>query len=116
MLLIYENTILYAELSGVDLFMADLKALEAYAVYYYSLSKIWTKPLPEVYDPQSVAEYFGCRPHVVGLRLLEVFFNLTYIMSVLVYSLHLFLCELHLAVRELRTKCVKRDLELRNRF
>ncbi|XP_022986787.1 uncharacterized protein LOC111484434 [Cucurbita maxima] len=63
----------YPELSGVDLFMADLKALEAYAVYYYSLSKIWTKPLPEVYDPQSVAEYFGCRPHVVGLRLLEVF-------------------------------------------
>lgn len=63
----------YPELSGVDLFMADLKALEAYAVYYYSLSKIWTKPLPEVYDPHSVAEYFGCRPHIVGLRLLEVF-------------------------------------------
>ncbi|XP_038893449.1 uncharacterized protein sll0005 [Benincasa hispida] len=63
----------YPELSGVDLVMADLKALEAYAVYYYSLSKIWTKPLPEVYDPQSVAEYFGCRPHIVGLRLLEVF-------------------------------------------
>ncbi|KAA0034730.1 AarF domain kinase [Cucumis melo var. makuwa] len=63
----------YPELSGVDLFMADLKALEAYAVYYYSLSKVWTKPLPEVYDPQSVAEYFRCRPHIVGLRLLEVF-------------------------------------------
>lgn len=65
-------THLRAELSGVDLFMADLKALEAYAVYYYSLSKVWTKPLPEVYDPQSVAEYFRCRPHIVGLRLLEV--------------------------------------------
>lgn len=63
----------YPELSGVDLFMADIKALEAYAVYYYSLSKVWTKPLPEVYDPQSIAEYFGCRPHIVGLRLLEVF-------------------------------------------
>ncbi|TQD97343.1 hypothetical protein C1H46_017045 [Malus baccata] len=63
----------YPELSGVDLLMADLKALETYALYFYYLSKIWSKPLPEVYDPESVAEYFRCRPHVVALRLLEVF-------------------------------------------
>lgn len=52
--------------------MADLKALEAYAGYFYYLSKIWSKPPPEVYDPQDVAAYFSCRPHVVALRLLEV--------------------------------------------
>lgn len=60
-------------LSGVDLFMADLKALEAYASYFYYLSKIWSKPLPEVYNPQDVVDYFLCRPHIVALRLLEVF-------------------------------------------
>lgn len=64
------------ELSGVDLLVADLKALETYALYFYYLSKIWSKPLPEVYDPESVAEYFSCRPHVVALRLLEVGFNI----------------------------------------
>ncbi|XP_065870239.1 uncharacterized protein [Euphorbia lathyris] len=63
----------YPGLTGVDLFMADLKALEAYASYFYYLSRIWSKPLPEVYDPQDVADYFSCRPHVVALRLLEVF-------------------------------------------
>ncbi|XP_043814424.1 uncharacterized protein sll0005 isoform X6 [Manihot esculenta] len=63
----------YPGLSGVDLFMADLKALEAYASYFYHASKIWSKPLPEVYDPQDIADYFSCRPHVVALRLLEVF-------------------------------------------
>ncbi|XP_028782114.1 uncharacterized protein LOC114738244 [Neltuma alba] len=63
----------YPELSGVDLLMADLKALEVYASYFYQLSKIWSKPLPEVYDPQDVATYFSCRPHVVALRLLEIF-------------------------------------------
>lgn len=62
------------ELSGVDLFIADLKALEAYAAYFYCLPKIWSKPLPEVYDAQSVADYFNCRPHVVALRLVEVVF------------------------------------------
>ncbi|XP_061996446.1 uncharacterized protein LOC133714364 [Rosa rugosa] len=62
----------YPEFTGVDLFMADLKALEAYALYFYYLSKSWSKPLPEVYDPESVADYFSCRPHVVTLRLLEV--------------------------------------------
>lgn len=63
----------YPELSGVDLFMADLKALETYASYFYYQSKMWTKPLPEIYDPQEVDSYFRCRPHVVALRLLEVF-------------------------------------------
>ncbi|XP_021673562.1 uncharacterized protein LOC110659826 isoform X3 [Hevea brasiliensis] len=63
----------YPGLSGVDLFMADLKALEAYASYFYYVSKIWSKPLPEVYNPQDVTDYFSCRPHVVALRLLEVF-------------------------------------------
>lgn len=96
----FEHFILYAELSGVDLFMADLKALEAYAVYYYSLSKIWTKPLPEVYDPQGVAEYFGCRPHIVGLRLLEVLNLILYISClhcVGLFALFVCLCELYRA-------------------
>ncbi|XP_023639626.1 uncharacterized protein LOC17888000 isoform X2 [Capsella rubella] len=63
----------YSGLSGVDLFMADVKALEAYAGYFYCLSKMWSRPLPEVYDSQAVADYFNCRPHVVAFRLLEVF-------------------------------------------
>ncbi|KAK7270349.1 hypothetical protein RIF29_23424 [Crotalaria pallida] len=63
----------YPGLTGVDLLMSDLKALEAYASYFYYLSKIWSKPLPEVYDPQDVAHYFSARPHVVAFRLLEVF-------------------------------------------
>ncbi|XP_061347044.1 uncharacterized protein LOC133292630 isoform X2 [Gastrolobium bilobum] len=53
--------------------MSDLKALEAYAGYFYYLSKMWSKPLPEVYDPQDVAHYFSVRPHLVALRILEVF-------------------------------------------
>ncbi|XP_047319768.1 uncharacterized protein slr1919 [Impatiens glandulifera] len=65
----------YPELSGADLLVSDLKALEAYIGYFYCLSKMWTKPLPEVYDSQEVAQYFNCRPHVVALRLLEVFFS-----------------------------------------
>lgn len=63
---------LLTEFTGVDLLVADLKALEAYALYFYYLSKSWSKPLPEVYDPQQVADYFSCRPHVVTFRLLEV--------------------------------------------
>ncbi|XP_058770011.1 uncharacterized protein LOC131643727 [Vicia villosa] len=63
----------YPGLSGVDLLMSDLKALEAYASYFYHSSKIWSKPLPETYDPQDVAHYFNARPHVVALRMLEVF-------------------------------------------
>ncbi|KAL3650029.1 hypothetical protein CASFOL_006432 [Castilleja foliolosa] len=63
----------YPELSGVDLLMADLKAMEVYVGYFYYLSKLWTKPLPEIYDVDKVTEYFTLRPHVVALRLLEVF-------------------------------------------
>ncbi|KAE9618377.1 putative cadmium-transporting ATPase [Lupinus albus] len=67
----------YPGLTGVDLLMSDLKALEAYASYFYYLPKIWSKPLPEVYDPQDVAHYFSARPHVVALRILEVFSSFT---------------------------------------
>lgn len=63
----------YPELSGADLFLADLKALEVYASYFYYTAKMWTKPLPETYDAEEVTEYFTLRPHVVALRLLEVF-------------------------------------------
>lgn len=63
---------LLAELSGMELFVADIEALEAYLNYFYCISKRWTKPLPETYDPEQVSEYFNLRPHVVALRLLEV--------------------------------------------
>ncbi|KAI3508671.1 hypothetical protein L1887_23680 [Cichorium endivia] len=63
----------YPELSGIDLIMADLKALETYILYYYQVSKMWTKPLPEVYNAQEADNYFKCRPHIVALRLIEVF-------------------------------------------
>ncbi|KZV24276.1 hypothetical protein F511_01758 [Dorcoceras hygrometricum] len=63
----------YPELLGIDLFLADLKAVEVYASYVYRLSKMWTKPLPETYDLQEVTDYFTLRPHIVALRLLEVF-------------------------------------------
>ncbi|XP_068652583.1 uncharacterized protein [Aristolochia californica] len=62
----------YPGLSGVDLMMADLEALKAYALYFYNVSKIWSKPLPEVYDVDKVADYFKGRPHVLALRVLEV--------------------------------------------
>ncbi|KAL8166598.1 hypothetical protein V2J09_008097 [Rumex salicifolius] len=63
----------YSALSGWDLLMADLEALEAYTLYFYCLSKVWSRPLPESYDPQEVATYFNCRPHLIAFRLLEVF-------------------------------------------
>ncbi|XP_071710350.1 uncharacterized protein [Rutidosis leptorrhynchoides] len=63
----------YPELSGTDLILADLKALEAYMLYYYYMSKMWSKPLPEVYIAQEANDYFKCRPHIVALRLIEVF-------------------------------------------
>ncbi|KAK6228173.1 hypothetical protein SCA6_000513 [Theobroma cacao] len=63
----------YPELSGLDLMMADLKALEAYVSYYYYQSKKWSKPLPEAYNAEEVVDYFSRRPHVVAFRLLEVF-------------------------------------------
>ncbi|KAK1432084.1 hypothetical protein QVD17_08974 [Tagetes erecta] len=62
----------YPELTGIDLMLADFKALEAYILYYYSMSKMWAKPLPEVYNAQEADDYFKCRPHVVALRLVEV--------------------------------------------
>ncbi|KAK7379773.1 hypothetical protein VNO78_34292 [Psophocarpus tetragonolobus] len=65
----------YPGLTGVDLLMSDLKALEAYASYFYYLSKLWSNPLPEAYDPQEVAQYFSLRPHLVGFRVLEVLFS-----------------------------------------
>lgn len=52
--------------------MYDLEALEAYASYFYYLSKLWSRPLPQAYDPQEVSQYFSVRPHVVTLRVLEV--------------------------------------------
>ncbi|KAK9158321.1 hypothetical protein Scep_004895 [Stephania cephalantha] len=61
------------ELTGMDLFMADIKAIEAYATYIYYVSKTVTKPLPELYDPKEVEDYFRYRPHIVSLRFLEVF-------------------------------------------
>lgn len=64
--------LVFTGLTGIDLLVADLKALEAYLNYFYYLTKMWTKPLPDVYDPQEVADYFNCRPHLVALRLLEV--------------------------------------------
>lgn len=64
--------IILTGLTGVDLFMADLEAFKAYGAYFYCLSKTWSKPLPEVYDAQKVADYFNCRPHVVAFRLVEV--------------------------------------------
>lgn len=81
----YSSLILFgfpAELSGADLFLADLKALEVYASYVYYTAKMWTKPLPETYDAEEVTEYFTLRPHVVALRLLEV--NCSLISSTLV--------------------------------
>ncbi|XP_047257021.1 uncharacterized protein slr1919 isoform X3 [Capsicum annuum] len=67
----------YLELSGIDLFVADLEALETYLNYFYCISKRWTKSLPDTYDPEQVSEYFNLRPHVVALRLLEVFVAFT---------------------------------------
>eukprot|EP01018_Ginkgo_biloba_P031005 Gb_34764 [translate_table: standard] len=34
--------------------------------------KVWRMPLQEFYDPELVAIYFNCRPHVVAFRILEV--------------------------------------------
>ncbi|KAE8711965.1 TMEM115 protein [Hibiscus syriacus] len=62
----------YPELSGLDLMMADLKALEVYSSYFYYQSRKWSKPLPEAYDAEEVVDYFSRRPHVVAFRLLEV--------------------------------------------
>ncbi|KAF9674863.1 hypothetical protein SADUNF_Sadunf10G0171200 [Salix dunnii] len=39
----------------------------------FRIPQIWSKPLPEAYDPQQVSDYFNCRPHLLAFRLLEVF-------------------------------------------
>ncbi|KAK1289661.1 putative aarF domain-containing protein kinase [Acorus calamus] len=62
----------YPGLSGMDLLMADLEALKLYAFHLHQLTKIWSMPLPETYDPQIIAFYFSCRPHVLVLRVLEI--------------------------------------------
>ncbi|KAL8491951.1 hypothetical protein ACS0TY_023522 [Phlomoides rotata] len=64
-----------SELSSVDLFLANLKPMEVYASFFYYLTKMWTKPLPEMYDADVVTEYSTLRPHVVALRLLEHSFS-----------------------------------------
>ncbi|XP_074296016.1 uncharacterized protein LOC141623759 [Silene latifolia] len=64
----------YPALTGMDLLLADVQALAAYANYFYSISKLWSRPLPEFYDAQQISDYFNCRPHLVALRFLEVFF------------------------------------------
>ena len=57
----------------MDLLLADLEALKVYVNYLRHASQVWSMPLPEVYDPQRVANYFSCRPHVLMFRMLEVF-------------------------------------------
>ncbi|KMT17380.1 hypothetical protein BVRB_2g038350 [Beta vulgaris subsp. vulgaris] len=63
----------YPALSGMDLLTADLQALAVYGSYFYSMSKTWSRPLPEIYDAEVVSNYFNCRPHIIAFRLLEVF-------------------------------------------
>ncbi|KAL9252489.1 hypothetical protein AKJ16_DCAP14447 [Drosera capensis] len=63
----------YPALSGLDLFVADLRAMETYANFFYCMSKMWSHPLPEFYNPDEIVGYFNCRPQVVALRLIEVF-------------------------------------------
>ena len=56
----------------MDLLSADLQAMATYISYFYCMSKIWSTPLPEVYDAELVSNYFKCRPHIIAFRLLEV--------------------------------------------
>ncbi|KAL0918445.1 hypothetical protein M5K25_010454 [Dendrobium thyrsiflorum] len=65
-------------LSGLDILMADLEALKAYADYIQHLFQVWTMPLPEFYDPEKVEDYFSCRPHVLMFRILEVLSSFSY--------------------------------------
>lgn len=69
---LWNMIVFFIELSGLDLMMADLKAMEAYTSYFYYQSKKWSKPLPEAYDAEEVADYFSLRPHLLAFRLLEV--------------------------------------------
>uniref|UniRef100_A0A1D1YUA7 Uncharacterized protein sll0005 n=1 Tax=Anthurium amnicola TaxID=1678845 RepID=A0A1D1YUA7_9ARAE len=63
----------YPGLSGMDLLMADLEAVKFYVNYLRCMSQSWSVPLPEIYDPQTVDHYFKCRPHILAVRVLEVF-------------------------------------------
>lgn len=62
----------YPELSGTDLLAADIKSLNEYATFIRGLVKVWRIPLQESYDPDQIAVYFNCRPHVLAFRILEV--------------------------------------------
>lgn len=68
----------YPGLTGVDLVMADVEALKAYGCYLRNVPKMLSRPLPEVYDAQEIEDYFSCRPHIVTLRLIEVFISFTF--------------------------------------
>ncbi|KAJ4775547.1 Protein kinase superfamily protein [Rhynchospora pubera] len=61
-------------LSCVELMMADFEALKLYANYFWQSSKVVSTPVPETYDPQIVADYFLCRPHILGYRIIEILF------------------------------------------
>ncbi|KAJ4776317.1 Protein kinase superfamily protein [Rhynchospora pubera] len=61
-------------LSCVELMMADFEALKLYANYFWQSSKVVSTPVPETYDPQIVADYFLCRPHILGFRIIEILF------------------------------------------
>lgn len=66
-------TSMFTGLWGVDLMMADLEALKIYADYIQLASRIWSVPLPNLYDSQKVSDYFNCRPHVLAFRIIKVF-------------------------------------------
>ncbi|KAJ3691485.1 hypothetical protein LUZ61_020649 [Rhynchospora tenuis] len=61
-------------LSCVELMMADFEALKLYVNYFWQSSKVVSTPVPETYDPQIVADYFLCRPHILGFRIIEILF------------------------------------------
>lgn len=62
-----------AELRGSELLAADLKTLEKYGNHIQGLVRTFQVPLQNDYDPDQVAAYFRCRPHVVFARLVEVY-------------------------------------------
>ncbi|CAA6655155.1 unnamed protein product [Spirodela intermedia] len=63
----------YPGLSGMDLVLADIEALMLYANYPRYISKALSVSLPETYDPQTVEHYFRFRPHILAVRIFEVF-------------------------------------------
>ncbi|XP_059070318.1 uncharacterized aarF domain-containing protein kinase At1g71810, chloroplastic-like [Cryptomeria japonica] len=62
----------YPELTGTDLLAADVKSLKEYIDYLRGSLDMWRIPLQESYDPDQIAAYFNCRPHVLASRILEV--------------------------------------------